>query len=72
MVTQAFSLRTWEAEASGCLSLRPVWSSKQVSDQRGLHRETLSSEIEIEIKTNKQTNERGVGRKRFNNNLMVP
>jgi hypothetical protein len=39
---QAFNPSTWEAEASGFLSLRPAWSTKWVPGQPGLYRETLS------------------------------
>jgi hypothetical protein len=28
VVTQAFNLSTWEAEAGGSLSLRPAWSTE--------------------------------------------
>jgi hypothetical protein len=41
-VTQAFDPSTQEAEAGGYLSLGPVWSTEQVIEQPGLHRETLS------------------------------
>jgi hypothetical protein len=42
MVAQVFNPSTWEAEAGGFLSSRPAWSTKWVSGQPGLHRETLS------------------------------
>jgi hypothetical protein len=42
VVVHAFNPSTWEAEAGGFLSLRPVWSTKWVPGQPGLHRETLS------------------------------
>jgi hypothetical protein len=38
----AFNLSTQEAEAGGFLSLRPAWSTEQVLEQPGLHREALS------------------------------
>jgi hypothetical protein len=50
MVTPTFNSSTREAEASRFLSSRPAWSTKWVSGQPQLHRETLSQ------KTNKQTN----------------
>ena len=31
-----------EAEAGGCVSSKPAWSTQQVPGQRELHRETLS------------------------------
>jgi hypothetical protein len=42
MVAHVFDPSTWEAEAGGFLSSRPVWSTKWVPGQPGLHRETLS------------------------------
>jgi hypothetical protein len=42
MVAHAFNPSTWEAEASGFLSLRPAWSTEWVPGHPGLHRETLS------------------------------
>jgi hypothetical protein len=39
VVVHAFNPSTWEAEASGFLSLRSAWSIELVP---GLHRETLS------------------------------
>ena len=41
VVAHAFYPSSWEAEAGGFLSLRPVWSTKWVPGQPGLHRETL-------------------------------
>jgi hypothetical protein len=38
----AFNVSTREAEANGSSHLRPVWSTEQVPEQSGLHRETLS------------------------------
>ena len=38
----AFNPSTQEAEAGGSLSLWPVWSTEQVLEQPGLHKETLS------------------------------
>jgi hypothetical protein len=46
-VVHSFNSDTWEAEAGGSLSSRPAWSTEQVPEQPGLHRETLSQ-------TNKQ------------------
>jgi hypothetical protein len=43
---------TRESEAGGFLNSRPAWSTKWVSGQPGLHRETLFRKT----KTNKQTN----------------
>jgi hypothetical protein len=37
-----FNPSTWEAEAGEFLSSRPAWSTKWVSGQPGLYRETLS------------------------------
>ena len=42
VVTHAFNLSTWEAEAGRFLSLRPAWSTEWVPGQPGLYRETLS------------------------------
>ena len=53
MLAHAFDPSTWEAEAGRFLSLRPAWSTKWVSGQPGLHRETLSQKNK---QTNKQTN----------------
>ena len=50
VVSHAFNLSTWEAEAGGFLSSRPAWSTEWVPRQLGLYRETLSQ------KQNKQTN----------------
>lgn len=38
---QAFNPSTQEAEVGRSLILRPFWSTKQVSEQPGLHRETF-------------------------------
>ena len=35
VVAHAFNPSTWEAEAGGFLSLRPVWSTKWVQDSQG-------------------------------------
>jgi hypothetical protein len=50
MVAHAFSASTQEAEAGGSLSLRPVWSTEQVSGQLKLQGETVKNQ-----KQNKQT-----------------
>jgi major histocompatibility complex class I len=42
VMVHAFNPSTWEAEAGGFLSSRPAWSTKSVSGQSGLYRETLS------------------------------
>jgi hypothetical protein len=42
MVAHTFNPSTREAEAGRFLSLRPAWSTKWVSGQPGLYRETLS------------------------------
>jgi hypothetical protein len=42
VVSHAFDPRTQKAEAGGFLSSRPAWSTKWVSGQPGLYRETLS------------------------------
>ena len=42
MVAHTFNPSTWEAEAGGFLSSRPVWPTKWGPGQPGLHRETLS------------------------------
>jgi cysteinyl-tRNA synthetase len=42
VVAHAFNPSTWEVEAGRFLSSRPAWSTKWVSGQPGLHRETLS------------------------------
>ena len=41
VVAHAFNPSTWEAEAGRFLGLRPAWSTKWVSGQPGLYRETL-------------------------------
>jgi hypothetical protein len=46
MVAHAFNPSTREAEAGGFMSLRPAWSTKWVSGQPGLYRETLSQKTE--------------------------
>ena len=51
VVAHAFNPSTWEAEAGGFLSSRPAWSTKWVSGQPGLYRETL---WKTKPKTNKQ------------------
>jgi hypothetical protein len=56
MVTHAFNPSTWEAEAGGFLSLKPVWSTEWVIGQPGLHRETLSQKT----KQNKVKNRRSL------------
>jgi hypothetical protein len=53
VVVHTFNPSTWEAEAGGFLSSRPVWSTEWVPGQPGLYRETLSWKT---TKTNKQTN----------------
>jgi hypothetical protein len=45
VVAHAFYPSTWEAEAGGFLSLRPVWSTKWVPGQPGLYRETVSQTL---------------------------
>jgi hypothetical protein len=55
VVAHTFNPSTWEAEASGYLSLRPAWSTEWVPEQPGLHRETLSRKNKTKQK-NKQTN----------------
>ena len=42
VVAHAFNPSTWEAEASGFLSLGPAWSTEWVPGQPELHKETLS------------------------------
>jgi hypothetical protein len=42
VMAHAFHPRPGEAEASGALSLKPVWFTEKVLGQPGLHRETLS------------------------------
>jgi hypothetical protein len=42
VVAHAFNPSIMEAEAGGFLSSRPVWSTKWIPGQPGLHRETLS------------------------------
>jgi hypothetical protein len=49
LVVHAFNPSTWEAEAGGSLSLRPVLSTKCVPGQPRLHRETLSQKTKIII-----------------------
>ena len=44
-----FNPSTQEAEAGESLSLRPAWSTEQVAEQAGLHREPL-------VKTQNSTN----------------
>jgi hypothetical protein len=38
----AFNLSPWEAEAGGPLSSRLAWSTKQVLEHPGIHRDTFS------------------------------
>jgi hypothetical protein len=56
VVAHAFSPSTWEAEAGGFLSSRPVLSTKWVPGQPGLYRETRSQ--------NKQTRKKRKKRKK--------
>jgi hypothetical protein len=48
VVAHTFNPSTWEAEAGGFLSSRPVWSTKWVPGQPGLYRETLSRKTKRE------------------------
>ena len=41
-MAHAFNPSTQEAEAGGSLSSRSAWSTEQVLEQPGLHRETVS------------------------------
>jgi hypothetical protein len=54
MVAHNFNPSTGEAEAGRFLSSRPVWSTKWVPGQPGLHRETLSWKQTNKTKQNKQ------------------
>jgi hypothetical protein len=56
VVAHAFNPSTREAEAGGFLSSRPTWSTKWVSGQPGLYRETLSPKQTNKKPNNKQTN----------------
>jgi hypothetical protein len=40
-VVHVFNPSTWEAEADTSLSLRPAWSTEQVPEQPGLHRDIV-------------------------------
>jgi hypothetical protein len=62
MVVHAFNTSTWEAGAGGFLSSRPVWSTKWVPGQPGLHRETLSQKK----KKNKKKNNKKTKNKKTN------
>jgi hypothetical protein len=42
VVAHPFNPKTWEAEASGFLSLKPSWSTEWVAGQPVIHIETLS------------------------------
>jgi hypothetical protein len=42
MMAYVFNSSTWKAEASNSVSMRPAWSTEQVSGQPGLHGEILS------------------------------
>jgi hypothetical protein len=42
VVAHTFNPSTWEAEAGGFLSSRPLWATEWVPGQPGLHRVTLS------------------------------
>jgi len=53
MVTHAFNSSTGGAEAEGSPGSRPAWSTEQVPEQPGLHRETLPQRY----KTNQPTNQ---------------
>jgi hypothetical protein len=54
VVAHAFNPSTWEAEAGGYLSLRPVWSTEWIPGQPGLHGETLSWKTKQKKKENVQ------------------
>jgi hypothetical protein len=54
VVVHAFNPSTWEAEAGGFLSSRPVWSTEWIPARR--YRETLSRKNK---QTNKQTKPKG-------------
>ena len=58
MVKHTFNPSTWEAEAGGALSLRPPWSTEQVPEQPGLHRETLPWKPKPRIKQTGTTTSR--------------
>jgi hypothetical protein len=47
LVVHTFNPSTQEAEAGRYLSSRPVWSTEQVPEQLGLHRETLSGVVVV-------------------------
>jgi hypothetical protein len=53
VVVQAFNLSIQEVEAGRFLNLKPAWSTKCVSGQPGLYRETLSQKNKT--KQNKKT-----------------
>jgi hypothetical protein len=44
VVAHTFNPSIWEAEASGYLSLRPVWSTSLVQDSQGYYTEQLCLE----------------------------
>jgi hypothetical protein len=50
MVTNAFNLSTWEAEAGRFLSWRPAWSTDWVPGQPGMYRKTLSQKNQKQTK----------------------
>ena len=51
VVAHSFNSSTWEVEAGGFLSSRPVWSTEWVPGEPGLHKKPS-----LEKQTNKQTN----------------
>jgi hypothetical protein len=47
VVVHTFNLSTWEAETGRSLSSKTAWSTDQVPEQLGLHRETLPQKYKI-------------------------
>ena len=47
VVAHAFNTSTWEAEAGGSLSSRPVWSTELVPGHPRLHKEALSEKKQL-------------------------
>jgi hypothetical protein len=52
----SFDPSTWEAEADRSMSSRPIWYRDLVTEQPGLHKETLSRKIKITIIRNNNNN----------------
>jgi hypothetical protein len=49
VVAHAFNPSTWEAEASGFLSLMPAWSTSEFQDSQGYTEKPCLKKIKIKI-----------------------